>query len=184
MLAKTFKPTLTPQAKDLIVDTYQDIYEKKESDTDKHTETNIRFVGTMARITLAIAKCHLHTETTEEDVSLAHEIITEMYKQRGLQTNEANTYVDRIAQMIRKVLSESKVALTDFEIHENLFNRFADKTDSLRNDIGTDGPHRNKNKRWRAIMENVERSVMVEVQQKKNPRKLCWLHEQRTLEQA
>ncbi len=184
LLAKTFKPTLTQQAKDLIVDTYQDIYEKKESDTDKHTETNIRFVGTMARITLAIAKCHLHTETTEEDVSLAHEIITEMYKQRGLQTNEANTYVDRIAQMIRKVLSESNIALTDFEIHENLFNRFADKTDSLRNDIGSDGPHRNKNKRWRAIMENVERSVMIEVQQKKNPRKLCWLHEQRTLEQT
>jgi len=135
----------------------------------------------MARITLAIARCHLHNETTEEDVSLAHSIITEMLQQRGLKTSNVNTYVDRIAQRIRTVLAESMTDLTDFEIHAKLFDRFPDKVDTLRNDIGSEGPSRSKNKRWRAIMDNVERSVMVEVTQKKNPRKLRWLHEEQKM---
>ena len=103
-----------------------------------------------------------------------------MYAQRGLITNLANTYVDRVAQMIQNILKESKEAMMDSELHTSLFVRYSDKADSLRNDIGVEGPNRAKNKRWRAIMDSVESSVMVEIQQKR-PRKLIWLHEQRTL---
>lgn len=181
LYAKSFRPILTEQARKVIIDTYQDIHEKKELDPDKNPETNVRFVGMMARITLAVARCHLHNETTEEDVSLTHSIITEMLQQRGLKTSNVNTYVDRIAQHIRTVLAESMTDLTDFEIHTKLFDRFPDKVDTLRNDIGSEGPSRSKNKRWRAILDNVERSVMVEVTQKKNPRKLRWLHEEQKM---
>jgi len=181
LYAKTFKPTLTQKAKDVIIDTFQDVFSKKKSEvSEKYAETNYRFVGMMARVVLAISKLHFHNETTEEDVTLAHSLIKEMFAQRGMITNLANTYVDRVAQLIHQVLKESKEAMTDPEIHMALFARFPEKADALRKDIGEEGSSRTKNRRWRAIMDSVESSVMVEVQQK-HPRKLCWLHDQRTL---
>ena len=181
LYAKTFKPAITPKAKEVIIATFQDIYSKKKAEvSEKYAETNYRFVGTMARVILAISKLHFHNETTEEDITLGHSVIKEMFAQRGMITNLANTYVDRVAQLIHQVLKESKEAMTDPEIHMALFSRFPEKTDALRVDIGKEGSSRTKNRRWRAIMDSVESSVMVEVQQK-HPRKLCWLHDQRTL---
>ena len=182
LYAKTFKPTLTQQAKDVIIETFQDIFSKKESEvSEKYAETNYRFVGMMARVILAISKLHFHNETTEEDVTLGHSLIKEMFAQRGLITKLANTYVDRVAQLIYTVLKESKGSMMDSEIHMALFSKFPEQADTLRNDIGTEGNSRTKNRRWRAIMDSVESSVMVEVQQK-HPRKLSWMHDQRTLD--
>ncbi len=182
LCAKTFNPTLTQKAKEVIAETFEDIYSKKNSEeSEKFAETNYRFVGTMARIILAISKLHFHQETTEEDITLGHSLVKEMYAQRGLNTNLANTYIDRITQLIFEILKESKTSMTDLEIHTALFSKFPEKLDTLRNDIGKEGCSRSKNKRWRSIMDSVEDSVMVEVQQK-HPRKLCWLHDQRTLD--
>ena len=181
LYAKTFNPTLTPKAKEVIIETFQDIFSKKESEiSEKYAETNYRFVGMMARVILAISKLHFNDETTEEDITLGHSIIKEMFAQRGLITNLANTYVDRVAQLIHTILKESKEAMTDSDIHMALFSRFPEQADTLRNDIGKDGGSRTENRRWRAIMDSVENSVMVEIQQK-HPRKLCWIHDQRTL---
>ena len=135
----------------------------------------------MARVILAISKLHFHNETTEEDITLGHSLIKEMFAQRGLITNLANTYVDRVAQLIQTILKESQESMTDSDIHTTLFSRFPEKADTLRNDIGKEGSSRSENRRWRAIMDSVENSVMVEIQQK-HPRKLCWIHDQRTLE--
>jgi len=135
----------------------------------------------MARVILAISKLHFHNETTEEDITLGNSVIKEMFAQRGMITNLANTYVDRVAQLIYTVLKESVVALTDPEIHMALFSRFPEQADTLRNDIGKEGSSRSENKRWRAIMDSVESSVMVEVQSKR-PRKLCWLHDKKPME--
>lgn len=182
LYAKTFKPILTQKAKDVIIETFQDIYSKKESEeSEKFAETNYRFVGMMARVMLAISKLHFHNETTEEDITLAHNLIKEMFAQRGLITNLANTYVDRVAQLIQNILKQSREPMTDSEIYASLFSSFPEKIDTLRNDIGKEGSSRSENKRWRAIMDSVESSVMVEVQQK-HPRKLCWLHDQTTLD--
>jgi|GEM_PF-2170343 len=181
LYAKTFKPKLTPKAKEVIVETFQDVYSNKESEIgEKYAEINYRFVGSMARVILAISKLHFHNETTEEDITLGHSLIKEMFAQRGLITNLANTYVDRVAQLIQTILKESQESMTDSDIYTTLFSRFPEKADTLRNDIGKDGSSRSENRRWRAIMDSVENSVMVEIQQK-HPRKLCWIHDQRTL---
>jgi len=125
LYAKTFKPILTQKAREVIKATFQDIYSKKESEeSEKYAETNYRFVGMMARVITAISKLHFHNETTEEDVALAHSIIREMYAQRGLITNLANTYVDRVSQLIYTILKESRQPMTDLEIHTTLSSKF------------------------------------------------------------
>jgi len=177
--AKTFNPVLTKDVIDTISETFVDIMNKKKS-SNKHEETNGRFVGTLARITLAIARLHLHRETTMEDFQKAHDLIKIMMAQRGLQASNANTYIERVGQMIIKILEESKSSLTDPEIYNALFERFSDKHDSLSNDIGEGGPLRTQNKRWRAIMDHIEKSFMIEVESKK-PRKLRYKHTQITI---
>ena len=113
LYSKTFKPVLTLKAKEVIIETFEDIFSKKKSEiSEKYAETNYRFVGMMARVILSISKLHFHNETTEEDITLGHTLITEMFAQRGLITNLANTYVDRVAQLIQTVLKESQESMT------------------------------------------------------------------------
>ena len=173
--AKTFNPVLTTEVTDQIVSTFDDVMKKKQS-TMKNDETNMRLVGTLARITLAISRLHLHSETTIEDFQRAHNLIKTMLAQRGLQASNANTYIERVGQMILKILESSISGLTDPEIYDKLFAMFPEKTDSLRNDMGEGGPLRRENKRWRIIMENVEKSYMVEIETK-TPRRLRWRHD-------
>ena len=110
-------------------------------------------------------------------VEKAHDLIKVMMAQRGLQASNANTYIERVGQMVIQILEKSKSSLTDPEIYNALFTKFSDKQDSLLNDIGDGGPLRTSNKRWRAIMEHVEKSFMVEVESK-TPRKLRYKHGQ------
>ena len=175
--AKTINPVLTSDVIDEITETFDDVM-KKKSITMKNNETNTRFVGTLARITLAIARIHLHHETTMEDFQKAHDLIKVMLAQRGLQASNANTYIERISQMIFTVLEESLSSLTDPEIYNLLFQKFSEKRDSLLNDVGQGGPLRRENKRWRIIMEHVEKSYMVEIESK-TPRRIRWKHEEK-----
>ena len=135
----------------------------------------------MARIILAVAKCHFHQTVTEEDISIAHSIISKMYAQRGLKTGMADTYVDRISNKIKTILAETKLPLLDIEIYDKLLENYPADAEKIKLDVGTEGPSRTRNKRWRAIMESVERSMMIEIQQK-NPRKIQWKQDQSTLE--
>jgi len=173
--AQTINPTLTSDVIKEIVSTFDDVMKKKQA-TMKNEETNTRLVGTLARITLAISRIHLHQETTVEDFHKAHTLVSTMLAQRGLQTSNANTYIERIGQKIIKILENSIGGLTDPEIHDKLFSEFSNEADSLRNDVGEGGPFRTKNKKWRSIMENVEKSYMVETETK-SPRRLRYRHD-------
>lgn len=176
--ARTVHPKLTNEVKDLIADTFIDIIKKKNQ--TKNAEINNRLVATLARITLAVARANLHKESTIEDFSKAHELIKIMFAQRGLQASNANTYIVRIGQMIFTILEKSETGLTDHEIYDNLFARFSEKRDMLLNDLGGKGPLRDQNKKWRYVMEDVEKSYMVEIENSK-PKRLRWKREQKTL---
>jgi len=177
--AKTINPILTNDIIDLITETFDDIIKHKNLHT-RNEEVNNRLVGTLARTTLAISRANLHRETTIEDFSKAHNLIKIMYAQRGLQASNANTYIERIGQMVFTVLEKSEIGLTDPEIYNALFTRFAEKRDVLLNDLGDSGPLRSLNKKWRYVMEYVEKSYLVEVESSK-PKRLRWKKEQKTL---
>ena len=65
-----------------------------------------------------------------------------------------------------------------FNDDNTLFEKFPEKRDSLLNDVGQGGPLRRENKRWRIIMEHVEKSYMVEIESR-TPRRLRWKHEEK-----
>lgn len=176
--AKTINPILTDEIIDLITETFDDIIRHK--DYRKNQEVNNRLVGVLARVTLAIARVHLHRESTIEDFSKAHNLIKIMYAQRGLQASNANTYIQRIGQMVFIVLEKAEGGLTDHEIYDALFVRFEEKRDMLLNDLGDGGPLRSENKKWRSVMEDVEKSYLVEVESSK-PKRLRWKREQKRL---
>jgi len=177
---KTINPTLTNDIIDLITETFDDIIKQKKV-TMKNDEVNNRLVGTLARTTLAIARANLHREATIEDFSKAHNLIKTMYAQRGLQASNANTYIERIGQMIFIILEKSQTGLTDSEIYDSLSARFPEKHDMLLNDLGENGPSRSENKKWRHVMEYVEKSYMIEIENSK-PKRLRWKKDQKTLD--
>ncbi|SRR5579885_136614 len=180
MFCKTIHPKLTDDSKKIITQIFVDIRRQARGSLIDHQDLNVRLVGVITRISLAIARIHLHHEVKEEDVSLARRLLENMLHQRGLKVSNANTYVDRVAQKILTILESSISALTDQEIYEKLFITFEQEKDTLLNDIGTEGPHRDSNKRWRAIMENVEKSYLIEIESMK-PKKLRYKHEQTRL---
>ena len=136
-----------------------------------------RLVSTIMRLTLAVARVHLHRYATIEDVSMAHLLIKTMHSQRGLETSNTNTYVERIGSKIFQVL-ETGQPMTDEQIYDRLFEKFETEKDNLLNDIGSDGCSRSKNKKWRYIMTYVEHSYMVDIVREKNPRQLRYKREQ------
>jgi len=177
--AKTFNPTLPNNIREIIGDMFIDIRKQARSKLLRNQDITPRVIGSLTRLTLAIARLHLHLEATEEDVSLAKKLMERVYNQRGLEMSNANTYIDRIGQKIHDVLESSLVGLTDQEIYDDLFVKFASESVSLRNDIGG-LPNRANNKRWRHIMENVEKSFLIEVESQ-HPKKTRYKREQKTI---
>lgn len=176
LFCKNIDPILTPGISKVIVEVFTDI--RKQARVNMvHQEITNRLVGALTRITLAIARIHLHRETTEEDVSLARRLLENMLQQRGLKVSNANTYVDRVSQKVIVVLEESLGALLDHEIYNTLRERFPKEWDSILNDIGDSGPLRSENRRWRYVLENVEKSQLVEVSSR-SPKKLRYIREQ------
>jgi len=173
---KTINPILTDEIREAISDTFVDVMIKKQSSM-KNEETNNRFVSKMARITHAISRLHLHQEVTLEDFQRAHDLIKLELAQRGLQASNANTYLERVSQLIYNALEGSLTALTYLEIYNKIFEDYEGDKAKLLNDVGDGGPISSQNKKWRMIMDYVEKSYMVEVESIK-PRTLRWKHEQ------
>ena len=144
----------------------------------KNQETNNRFVSKMVRITLAIARLHLHQEATIEDFQRAHDLIQLELAQRGLQASNANTYLERVSRLIFKELEGSITALTIPEIYDKIFENYKGDKGTLLNDVGEGGKLTSQNKKWRLIIEYTEKSYMIEVESLK-PKKLRWKHEQK-----
>ena len=174
---KTIHPILTEEISMLIADTFVDVMIKKQAGM-RNQETNTRFVSKMARITLAIARLHLHKEATIEDFQRAHDLIKLELAQTGLQASNANTYLERVSRLAFKALEGSITSLTYPEIYDKIFDDYEGDKATLLNDVGEGGPLTSQNKKWRMIMEYVERSYMVEVESHK-PKKLRWKHEQK-----
>lgn len=170
--AKTFKPELTEEVQKEVVEIFGDIMKKKYLAELNQNDVNNRLIPTLLRLTLTIARLHLHKYTTLSDVSLAHQLLEKIYDQRGLQIGNTQTYIERIGRKVLGVLEETGQGMTDEEIWDALFLKHQDKQehDNLQNDLGEGGHRRDKNHKWRDIMKYVENSWMVDTIQKKNPR--------------
>lgn len=171
LYAKTIHPELTQEVADHLVTMFTDILQKRRLTEAKDEELNNRLINTLTKITLAIARCHLHRQATIEDVSSAYSLIERILKQRGIQTSNIVTYVETWASRVISALEDTASDLTDFEIYDGIKEKFSEYEDELKNDVGTE-PIRSKNRAWRAIMQRVEQSQFTEVTRKKNPRKL------------
>ncbi|MEX1053885.1 MAG: AAA family ATPase [Nitrosopumilaceae archaeon] len=184
---KTFQPKLTDECKEVIRETVLDIFKKKmlELNDTKYGDVNMRVIGTLSRITLAIARIHLHHETQIEDVGKAHDLFQRYLNQRGLAISNANTYVERIGQKVIGLIKLSKIetGMSDSEIYEDLLEMYRGNLDQLFNDISQLGPHRDINRKWRYVMEWVEKSIFVEKVSRK-PIKLRWKQDQKTLDES
>ncbi len=184
---KIFQPKLTDECKEVIRQTVIEIFKKKmvEMNDSKYGDVNLRVVGTLSRLTLAIARIHLHHETQVEDVSKAHDLYQRYLNQRGLQISNANTYVERIGQKVIGIIKASKIkdGIGDPEIYNDLLELYRGNHDKLFNEITQQGPHRDTNKRWRYVMEWVEKSIFIEKVQRK-PIKLRWKQDQKTLDET
>lgn len=181
LYSKSIHPKLTHDVREKAVEIFEDIMAKKSLSQLSHSDLNNRVVSTILRLTLAISRVHLHRETTLEDISLAHQILMAMYEQRGLQISNSATYIERIAEKIFKVLEKTGLSMTDEEIFDTVLETNSDEKDSILNDVGENGASRINNKKWRYIMDNVEKSYMIEIVQRKNPRRLRWRKEQTNL---
>lgn len=187
--AKTFRPKLTDEVKNEIVDTIGKIFEEKtrqiadNSDLDLG-EINERITGTIVRLTTAYAKLHLRNYATIDDVILARQLIEKMFNQRGFKIGSGQTHTEKMGELIFGILKKRKgMPMDDDEIIEELMNNYVDKhsTDiQVLFDAGEtkkDMKKRQSNRQWRKIMEYVEGSDFVEVFREKHPRQIKWIND-------
>jgi len=123
-----------------------------------------RHLNTLIRTTLAIARLYQKRYATVEDANKSINLIRNMFKQRNISINEADTYTQRNLNKAIEILKNEPVE----GIHvDELFDKimmYGTKQDQeqAKADLGL--LHNiSKNKKWRDVVESLKRSPLLEI---------------------